>query len=348
MQERRLTTGAKRILVAGGAGFIGSNLCEHLLALGHNVTCVDNLLTGRRENLRAHVGNSRFRFIDADICDPLNIEGPIDEVYNLACAASPPSYQADPVHTMMTCVQGTLNLLQLAERHGARFLQASTSEIYGDPEEHPQREDYVGHVNCTGPRACYDEGKRAAETLCYDMLRSGRVDVRVARIFNTYGPRMRPDDGRIVSNLIVQTLKGEALTIYGSGEQTRAFCYVTDLVRGLVELMTVAETPDGPINLGNPGEFTVNRLASLILSQLGVSRPVRHCPLPVDDPRRRRPDIDRAQELLAWTPVVPLEDGLKPTIQWFRQTLAAGASLERASPPQFVVAAARIAAQGAT
>lgn len=337
MQERRLTTRGKRILVAGGAGFIGSHLCEHLLQLGNSVICVDNLQTGRCENIRAHLGTSGFRFIDADICDPLDIEGPLDEVYNLACAASPPSYQADPVHTMMTCVTGTLNLLQLAERLGARFLQASTSEIYGDPEEHPQREDYVGHVNCTGPRACYDEGKRAAETLCCDMLRSGRVDVRVARIFNTYGPRMRPDDGRIVSNLIVQALRGEALTIYGSGEQTRSFCYVSDLVRGLVALMTVEETPDGPINLGNPGEFTVNRLASLVLSQLNVSRPVLHLPLPLDDPRRRRPHIVRAEQLLGWAPVIPLEEGLRPTIHWFRQALGEISRPEKDRPVHLVV-----------
>ncbi len=223
MQEQRLTTKAKRVLVAGGAGFIGSHLCDHLLATGNEVICIDNLQTGRRENIRGHVSSPGFRFIEGDICDPLDIEGPIDEVYNLACAASPPSYQADPVHTMMTCVAGTLNMLKLAVHHGARFLQASTSEIYGDPEEHPQREDYVGHVNCTGPRACYDEGKRAAETLCHDMLRARRVDVRVARIFNTYGPRMRPDDGRIVSNLIVQSLNGEALTIYGSGNRRARF-----------------------------------------------------------------------------------------------------------------------------
>ncbi len=348
MQERRLTTASKRILVAGGAGFIGSHLCDHLMAMGHKVVCIDNLQTGRKENIRAHIGAERFRFVDADICDPLEIEEPVDEVYNLACAASPPSYQADPVHTMMTCVAGTLNLLQLAERHGARFLQASTSEIYGDPEEHPQREDYLGNVNCTGPRACYDEGKRAAEALCYDMLRAHRVDVRVARIFNTYGPRMRPDDGRIVSNLIVQSLSGEALTIYGSGEQTRSFCYVSDLVRGLVALMDVEETPDGPVNLGNPGEFTVNRLASLVLRQIGVSRPVRHLPLPLDDPRRRRPHIVRAEQLLDWAPVVPLEEGLKPTIQWFRQVLGEMTKVDRARPPHLVVPTATVTAQGAT
>ncbi len=339
MQEAGLTTTAKRVLVAGGAGFIGSQLCDHLLATGKEVICIDNLQTGRIENIRAHVGTAGFRFIEGDICDPLDIEAPIDEVYNLACAASPPSYQADPVHTMMTCVAGTLNLLKLAEHYGARFLQASTSEIYGDPEEHPQREDYVGHVNCTGPRACYDEGKRAAETLCHDMLRSGRVDVRVARIFNTYGPRMRPDDGRIVSNLIVQSLNGEALTIYGSGEQTRSFCYVSDLVLGLVALMNVEETPDGPINLGNPGEFTVNRLASLVLQQLGVVRPVRHLPLPLDDPRRRRPHIARAEQFLGWRPVVPLEDGLKPTIEWFRQVLAEAPQPDKARAPRSAVAA---------
>ena len=319
----------KRILVAGGAGFIGSHLCERLIDDGHNIICIDNLQTGRRHNLQSQIRSRRFRFIEADICDPIAIDGRIDAVYNLACAASPPSYQADPVHTMMTCVAGTLNLLKLAETHSARFLQASTSEVYGDPEEHPQREDYLGHVNCTGPRACYDEGKRAAETLCFDMLRAGRADVRVARIFNTYGPRMRPDDGRIVSNLIVQTLKGEALTIYGSGEQTRSFCYVSDMITGLITLMNTDETPDGPVNLGNPEEFTINRLASLILRQIGVARPVRHFPLPLDDPRRRRPHIVRAQDMLGWRPTVSLEEGLPPTIAWFRG-LVGGARTGRA------------------
>lgn len=309
------------ILVAGGAGFVGSHLCDELLANGHRVICVDNFQTGSRRNVQALKNHPNFRLIEADVCNPLASDEPVDQVYNLACPASPPQYQADPMHTMMTSVVGTGNLLRLAERHGACLLQASTSEVYGDPEEHPQREDYWGHVNCTGPRACYDEGKRAAETLCFDMLRAGRVNARVARIFNTYGPRMSPSDGRIVSNLIVQSLREEPLTIYGSGQQTRSFCYVSDLVAGLIALMNVASNPGVPVNLGNPGEFTISDLADLVLSATGSASKIVYRPLPVDDPQRRRPDIARAKALLGWEPRLPLEAGLALTIPWFAEQL---------------------------
>ncbi len=317
--NRQWTDGEKRTtaLVAGGAGFIGSHLCEALLGLGHDVICVDNLFTGTIASIERLADDPRFTFTEHDVTSPLRISRKLDLIFNLACPASPPHYQADPVHTMLTSVVGTSNLLELAERHQARFLQASTSEVYGDPEEHPQREDYWGHVNPTGPRACYDEGKRAAEALCFDMLRAGRVDVRVARIFNTYGPRMRPDDGRIVSNLIVEALRGDPLTIYGSGKQTRSFCYVADLVEGLIRLSTVEPNPGAPVNLGNPAEFTILELAEMVLRAIPSPSKMAHLPLPTDDPQRRRPDISRAQHLLAWTPRVPLSEGLPPTIAWF-------------------------------
>jgi UDP-glucuronate decarboxylase len=305
------------ILVAGGAGFVGSHLCDAILAQGHRVICVDNFQTGARRNVQALDNHPHFRLIEADICSPISIDEQIEQIYNLACPASPPQYQADPVHTMMTSVVGTGNLLRLAEQHGASFLQASTSEVYGDPEQHPQQEDYWGHVNCTGPRACYDEGKRAAETLCFDMLRAGRVDARVVRIFNTYGPRMSPDDGRIVSNLIVQALRGDPLTIYGTGEQTRSFCYVSDLVDGLMALMNVDPNPGKPVNIGNPGEFTIAELADMVLEMTGSTSPIVHRPLPVDDPQRRRPDISRARQVLGWEPRLSLAEGLALTIPHF-------------------------------
>ncbi len=308
-------------LVAGGAGFLGSHLCEALLASGARVICMDSLTTGRRANLARLLDHPRFGLVEQDVITPISVTGNIDEVYNLACAASPPHYQADPIHTLLTSVDGTMNLLRLAERSGARFLQASTSEVYGDPREHPQRESYWGHVNPTGPRACYDEGKRAAEALCFDMLRAGRTDVRVVRIFNTYGPRMRPDDGRIVSNLIVQALSGRPLTIYGSGEQTRSFCYVSDLIDGLLAAMRVEPNPGGPINLGNPAEYSVGRLAGLVQSAVPGSGPLVHLPLPADDPQRRRPDISRAARLLGWRPRVPLATSLPLTIDWFAREL---------------------------
>jgi UDP-glucuronate decarboxylase len=318
-------------VIAGGAGFIGSHLCDALLLEGHTVFCIDSFLSGARDNVAPLDNHPRFKLIEQDVCDPVEIGTRVDEIYNLACAASPPRYQADPIHTMMTSVVGTRNLLALAERDGAKFLQASTSEVYGDPEEHPQREEYWGHVSCTGPRACYDEGKRAAETLCFDLVRAGRVDARVARIFNTYGPRMRPDDGRIVSNLIVQALAGEPLTIYGTGEQTRSFCYVSDLVRGLAALMAVEPNPGVPVNLGNPGEFTLNQLAALVVAQTGSTSPVRREPLPADDPRRRRPDISRAGEVLGWAPSVPLAEGLEATIAYFARQVRHEPPVRRAA-----------------
>ncbi|RCS25104.1 SDR family NAD-dependent epimerase/dehydratase [Phyllobacterium salinisoli] len=308
---------AKTVLVAGGAGFVGSHLSDALLTDGHFVICVDSFLTGAAANITALENHPRFRLIEHDVCEPLTIDGEIDEIFNLACAASPPRYQADPAHTMMTSVVGTANLLQLAEQHGATFLQASTSEVYGDPQEHPQNESYRGHVNCTGPRACYDEGKRAAESLCFDFLRAGRVDARVARIFNTYGPRMQSDDGRIVSNFIIQALEGKPLTIYGTGKQTRSFCYVSDLIAGLLALMRVKPNPGLPVNLGNPGEFSVLELAQLVQEHIPTGSPLQFVALPEDDPQRRRPDIGRAQALLQWEPKIPLEEGLVRTIEWF-------------------------------
>ncbi|WP_425299182.1 UDP-glucuronic acid decarboxylase family protein [Pseudaminobacter soli (ex Zhang et al. 2022)] len=312
----------KTALVAGGAGFLGSHLCETLLKNGYSVICLDNFLTGTAGNIKELYRDPHFSLIEHDVCKPLEPSGKLDFVYNLACAASPPHYQADPVHTMRTCVLGTLNLLEIAERHGARFVQASTSEVYGDPDQHPQREDYAGHVNCTGRRACYDEGKRAAEALCFDFLRAKRVDVRVARIFNTYGPRMHPNDGRIVSNLVVQALSGRPLTIYGSGAQTRSFCYVSDLITGLVRLAEVAENPGAPINVGNPSEFTILELADLVLELVGSESRIQYMPLPEDDPRRRRPDISRAHKLLEWSPTVPLREGLQHTIAYFASLAA--------------------------
>ncbi|GHC72349.1 UDP-glucuronic acid decarboxylase family protein [Limoniibacter endophyticus] len=310
----------KNILVAGGAGFIGSHLCDFLLSRGDYVSCVDSFITGSRQNIQPLMNHPRFRLIEKDISDFEDFDEPIQQIYNLACAASPPQYQADPVHTMMTCVNGTAILLKVAERRRARFLQASTSEVYGDPLQHPQQEAYWGNVNCTGPRACYDEGKRASETLCFDLLRLGRVDARVARIFNTYGPRMQRNDGRIVSNLVVQALEGRPLTIYGTGQQTRSFCYVSDLVAGLVQLMDASPNPQSPLNLGNPGELTILELAHLVLDMIPTSSEIEFRPLPQDDPTRRRPDITRAKQVLNWCPAIPLHEGLRRTIEWFATT----------------------------
>lgn len=309
-------------LVAGGAGFIGSHLCAELLARGKHVVCLDNLQTARPSNLSTLESHPNFEFIEGDIVDPLPREilyrtGRFERVYNLACAASPPQYQADPEHTMLTCVVGTSNLLRLAEAAGARFLQTSTSEVYGDPEMHPQREDYRGFVNCTGPRACYDEGKRAAEALAFDFARMKRAQVRVARIFNTYGPHMHPDDGRVVSNLICQALSGRSVTVYGDGSQTRSFCYVADMVEGLIALMESDIDGLEPVNLGNPEERTVNELLDAILGLVDRPVSVTNLPLPIDDPRRRRPDISRAQALLGWAPRTPLLEGLTKTCAWF-------------------------------
>ena len=321
MRDDKAPVGPLRVLVGGGAGFVGSHLCEALLAEGHEVICLDSFLTGSPGNVASLGKSRRFTLVERDVCEPFDPGVELDRIYNLACAASPKRYQADPMHTMMTSVVGVGNLLKLAERHQARFLQASTSEVYGDPEEHPQRESYLGHVNCTGPRACYDEGKRAAESLCFDMLRHGRVDARVTRIFNTYGPRMQVDDGRIVSNLIVQSLQGRPLTIYGNGQQTRSFCHVSDLVRGLVALMEREPNPGVPINLGNPDEFTVLRLAEQVLAQTLSKSDMVFEPLPVDDPRRRCPDIGLARDLLHWRPEVSLAEGLRDTIAYFGRIL---------------------------
>jgi UDP-glucuronate decarboxylase len=315
---------SRHVLVAGGAGFVGSHLCDALLGEGAHVIVLDNFQTGRRQNLRHLERDPRFDLIDVDIVRPLpsrlrSSRVRLDRIYNLACAASPVHYQADPEHTMLTSVVGTHNLLSLAERSGARFFQASTSEVYGDPEMHPQSETYWGHVNPTGPRACYDEGKRAAETLVFDFARTGRCDVRVARIFNTYGPRMRADDGRVVSNVICQALSGDDITIYGDGSQTRSFCYISDLVEGFLRLMEHEDALPGPVNLGNPNELTVSDLVRRVLALTGSPSSVVHRPLPIDDPRRRRPDITRATKLLGWSPRTPLEQGLKKTVAWFAE-----------------------------
>lgn len=310
----------KRALVAGGAGFLGSHLCDRLLAEGWSVTCLDNLQTGRVVNLEGAARHPNFVFVEADVTAPLPVaitSAPWDEIYNLACAASPPAYQRDPEHTMMTNVIGTRQLLRLAERSGARFLLTSTSEVYGDPLEHPQTEAYRGNVNTVGPRACYDEGKRAAEALAFDFDRHARATVRVARIFNTYGPRLDPLDGRVVSTLIAQALAGETLTIFGNGAQTRSFCYVDDLIWGLLALMRCDGPQPGPINLGNPDELTVLDLARRVAALVGADRHVVHLPLPIDDPQRRKPDIALALRLLGWSPRTSLDSGLEATIAWF-------------------------------
>jgi len=310
----------KVAVVAGGAGFLGSHLCDLLLSENVEVFCIDNLRTGRVRNLEHLQREPRFTFIEADIINALPVHLSrlrINAVFNLACAASPPHYQADPEHTLLTCVLGTRNLLRLAEASSARFVLASTSEIYGDPETHPQVETYWGNVNPTGPRACYDEGKRAAETLTFDYARMGRVDVRVARIFNTYGPRMRADDGRIVSNAITQALTNSPITVYGDGTQTRSFCYADDLVDGLLRLGACETPPDGPINLGNPTEVTISKLVGQVIALTSSRSSTVYCPLPVDDPRRRRPSIARANRILGWSPRIPLITGLKSTITWF-------------------------------
>ncbi|MAN77241.1 MAG: NAD-dependent dehydratase [Rhizobiales bacterium] len=310
----------QRILVTGGAGFLGSHLCEALLRSGHHVTCLDNFSTGLRRNVRHLEHTDRFNLIEHDIVTPLNLE--VDQIFNLACPASPPHYQADPVHTTLTCVLGSMNLLELAQRHGARIFQASTSEVYGDPSVHPQVESYWGNVNSFGPRACYDEGKRCAETLFFDYHKSHGVSIKIARIFNTYGPRMRPDDGRVVSNFIVQTLKGDDITIYGDGSQTRSFCFVDDLIDGFLRLMASPETLTGPVNLGNPCEFTVGELARHVIELTGSSSKMVHCQLPTDDPRQRRPNISLAMRELDWQPRTTLLAGLKRTIRHFDRLLA--------------------------
>ncbi|TAK98184.1 MAG: SDR family oxidoreductase [Rhodospirillaceae bacterium] len=311
----------KRVLITGGAGFIGSHLCERLVAAGHEVLCIDNFFTGRRANVESLFSRPNFELIRHDVTFPLYIE--TDEIYNLACPASPVHYQFDPVQTTKTSVHGAINMLGLAKRTKAKILQASTSEVYGDPAIHPQVESYWGNVNPIGPRACYDEGKRCAETLFFDYYRQHALRIRVARIFNTYGPRMLPNDGRVVSNFIVQALKGEPITIYGDGQQTRSFCFVDDLVGGLIRLMESPDTVTGPINLGNPVESTIRELAEKIIAMTGSRSQLVNKPLPQDDPTRRKPDISQARQVLGWEPSVPLEEGLKQTIAYFRQQMAA-------------------------
>jgi UDP-glucuronate decarboxylase len=309
----------KRVLVTGGAGFIGSYLCERLLAQGAEVVCLDNFFTGSRANVAHLFGHPMFELMRHDVTLPLYVE--VDEIFNLACPASPIHYQFDPVQTTKTSVHGAINMLGLAKRVKAKILQASTSEVYGDPVEHPQTEAYWGNVNPIGPRSCYDEGKRCAETLFFDYWRQHKVRIKVARIFNTYGPRMHPNDGRVVSNFIVQALRGEPITIYGDGSQTRAFCYVEDLVEGLLRLMNTDEAVTGPINLGNPGEFTMRELAALVRELTGSKSDLVFRPLPADDPRQRRPDISKAIETLDWRPTTALRDGLGRTIAYFDQLL---------------------------
>ncbi|HEX3918949.1 MAG TPA: UDP-glucuronic acid decarboxylase family protein [Caulobacteraceae bacterium] len=311
----------RRVLVTGGAGFLGSHLVDRLLERGDEVVCVDNLFTGSKRNLYHLSGNPRFDFIRHDVTWPLYLE--VDEIYNLACPASPIHYQHDPVQTTKTSVHGAINMLGLAKRLGAKILQASTSEVYGDPHVHPQTEDYWGHVNPIGPRSCYDEGKRCAETLFFDYHRQHGLGIKVARIFNTYGPRMHPADGRVVSNFIMQALNGEPITIYGEGQQTRSFCYVDDLVDGLMKLMDSEPEVTGPINLGNPSEFTIRQLAEMVLAKTGSASELVFKPLPADDPRQRKPDITLATTKLGWGPKVPLEQGLTSTIDYFARTHAA-------------------------
>lgn len=307
----------KRILVTGGAGFLGSHLCQRLLDLGHDVLCVDNLYTGSKENIMPLLENPYFEFMRHDVTFPLYIE--VDEIYNLACPASPIHYQYDPVQTTKTSVHGAINMLGLAKRVGAKILQASTSEVYGDPEQHPQREDYWGHVNTIGPRACYDEGKRCAETLFFDYHRQFNLNIKVVRIFNTYGPRMHSNDGRVVSNFIMQALRNEPITIYGDGSQTRSFCYVSDMVEAFIRTMNTEDNFTGPVNLGNPGEFTIKQLAEKTLELTGSKSELIYKDLPLDDPKQRCPDISVAKEVLGWRPDIMLGQGLLKTIEWFSQ-----------------------------
>lgn len=304
------------ILVTGGGGFIGSHLCERLLADGHDVICLDNFFTGSKDNIRHLLTHPDFELVRHDVCQPYYVE--VDAIYNLACPASPVHYQYNPVHTVKTCVMGAINMLGVAKRRHAKILQASTSEVYGDPAMHPQQESYWGNVNPIGLRSCYDEGKRCAETLFFDYHREDDVEIKVVRIFNTYGPRMLPNDGRVVSNFIVQALKGEDITIYGNGNQTRSFCYVSDLVDGLVRMMNTSKEVTGPVNLGNPEEFTIGELADLVIEMVGSKSKKINMPLPQDDPVKRKPDITRAREYLHWEPSIKLREGLVKTIEYFK------------------------------
>ena len=312
----------RRVLITGGAGFLGSHLCERLLAQGMNVLCVDNFFTGSRLNIDHLLDQKNFELVRHDVTFPLYVE--VDDIYNLACPASPIHYQRDPVQTTKTSVHGAINMLGLAKRVKAKILQASTSEVYGDPEVHPQTEEYWGRVNPVGTRSCYDEGKRCAETLFFDYWRQHKLRIKVARIFNTYGPRMHPNDGRVVSNFIVQALLGRDITIYGDGAQTRSFCYVDDLIDGLMRLMGTEDGVTGPINLGNPNEFTIKELATTVIHLTGSRSQIILRPLPQDDPRQRQPDISKAQQFLSWSPRVDLEDGLKRTISYFEKLLSEG------------------------
>ncbi len=309
----------KRILVTGGAGFIGAHLCRRLVAEGSDVLCVDNFYTGTRDNIADLFGESRFELMRHDVTFPLFVE--VDEIYNLACPASPVHYQNNPVQTTKTSVHGAINMLGLSKRVRAKILQASTSEVYGDPTQHPQTEEYWGNVNPIGPRACYDEGKRCAETLFFDYQRQHHLEIKVARIFNTYGPYMHPNDGRVVSNFVMQALRGEPITIYGDGSQTRSFCYVSDLVDGLIRLMNSGKDISGPINLGNPNEFTIRELAESVVRLCGSASKIVFRPLPADDPKQRQPNIKKAREQIGWQPFIPLADGLPPTIEYFRRFL---------------------------
>ena len=313
---------AKTTLVTGGGGFLGSHLCERLLNDGHDVICLDNFFTGRKDNIRHLLDNPGFELIRHDVTFPIYLE--VDEIYNLACPASPVHYQADAIQTTKTSVHGAINVLGLAKRLGVPVFQASTSEVYGDPLEHPQRESYWGHVNPIGPRSCYDEGKRCAETLFFDYHRQVGLEIKVVRIFNTYGPRIHPNDGRVVSNFIVQALRGEDITIYGDGKQTRSFCYVDDLIEGFVRLMNTPPEVTGPVNIGNPDEYTIRQLAEEVIKQVGSGSKLVFKPLPVDDPQRRRPDITLAQKLLDWQPTIPLANGIARTIEYFRGEQARG------------------------
>ena len=315
----RVYDSRKRVLVTGGAGFLGSHLIDRLLQDGHEVLCLDNLFTGTKRNIEHLHSHPRFEFLRHDVTFPLYVE--VDEIYNLACPASPIHYQHDPIQTTKTSVHGAINMLGLAKRLGCRILQASTSEVYGDPAIHPQTESYWGNVNPIGPRSCYDEGKRCAETLFFDYHRQAGLEIKVARIFNTYGPRMHPADGRVVSNFVIQALTGQPITLYGDGNQTRSFCYVDDLIDGLIKLMASPSGFTGPVNLGNPVEFTMRELAELVISETGSSSELITQPLPQDDPKQRKPDISLAQDELRWAPSIPLKEGLKPTIRYFQERI---------------------------
>jgi UDP-glucuronate decarboxylase len=322
----------RRVLVSGGAGFLGSHLCEQLLAAGFQVLCVDNFFTGTRRNIEQLLGHKHFELLRHDITHPLFVE--VDEIFNLACPASPVHYQRDPVQTTKTSVLGSINMLGLAKRLKAKILQASTSEVYGDPSVHPQREDYWGHVNPIGPRSCYDEGKRCAETLFFDYRRQHQMSIKVVRIFNTYGPRTHPNDGRVVSSFIVQALQNQDISVFGEGQQTRSFCYVDDMIRGMVSMMETDSTIVGPVNLGNPHELSIRELAELIVELTGSRSKVVHKPLPENDPKQRRPDISEAQRLLDWEPRVSLEQGLQATIQYFDRLLSDGVIGQQSNAPQ--------------